>query len=118
MKMKLLFLAMSTVMAVTASGAQTQHLRVSRDSFLREQYSSKEDFVAGLRNHPETLQAMAQCVGVSPDELIQYINDHAVLGTLDHSGRYTVWAMNHRTHRPYKTTVYYKEGMKVWSTPG
>ena len=81
---------------------------------MRVQYTSKAEFIRGLKNHPKTLKAMAKCFGTNPDHLVQYIQDDVHLGRLQATRSYKVWGL-HSGH-VYQTHVRYMKGMPAWVT--
>src|ERR1700685_4296077 len=66
------------------------HERTSKDAFMRVQYTSKAEFLQGLRNHPKKLKAMAKCFGASPSRLLLFIRDDVHLGRLRTTRSYAV----------------------------
>ena len=105
----LLAMSASSVLAV-----DQLHERTSRDSFMRVQYTSKAEFIQGLKNHPKALKAMAKCLSTSPSGLLQFIRDNVHLGRLQTTRSYAVWGLH--GERVYTTHVRYRAGVPAWVT--
>jgi len=78
------------------------------------QYTSKAEFIQGLKQHPRTLKAMAKCFGTSTSRLLQFIHDGVHLGRLQTTRSYVVWGLH--GERVYATHVRYMAGMPAWVT--
>jgi len=100
--------------ATSALGADQLHERTSPDAFMRVQYTSKAEFIQGLKNHPNALKAMAKCFGTSPSGLLQFIRDDVHLGRLHGTRSYAVWGLH--KGRVYTTNVKYAGGAPAWIT--
>ena len=105
------------LVALSASSAlafDQLHERTSRDSFMRVQYTSKAEFIQGLRDHPNSLRAMAKCFGTHPDRLIQFIREDVHLGRIQTTRSYQSFGLH--AGRVYATHVRYKAGVPAWVT--
>ena len=100
--------------ATSALAADQLHERTSPDAFMHVQYTSKAEFIQGLKDHPKTLSAMAKCFGTSPRRLLQFIRDDVHLGRLQSTRSYAVWGL-HKGH-VYTTNVRYMAGVPAWVT--
>jgi hypothetical protein len=105
---------LAALSASSALAVDQLHQRVSRDAFMRVQYTSKAEFIQGLKHHPKTLKALAKCFGTSASGLLQYIHDNVHLGRLQTTRSYAVWGLH--GERVYLTHVRYMAGMPAWVT--
>ncbi len=105
------------LVALSASSAlavDRLHEPTSRDAFMRVQYTSKAEFIEGLRQHPKSLRAMAKCFGTHSETLLQYIREDVHLGRLQTTRSYSSWGLH--DGRPYATHVRYTAGSPAWVT--